>query len=134
MTEAILSNIKAAFEEVCPFEVRFAHSHTPCKKGETFICIAGEDISCEKLQNESGRTRYFVDASVCITAAVPFRAGTVELHRIAAAYILPVMTNLGACITGFSQGSEQDSIAGGVHKVMLKFRLKGVYTVNKEGV
>lgn len=132
MTEAILSNIKTALEEVCPFEVRLAHSNTPCKKGETFIIIAGEEISCEKIQNESCRTRYFADASVRITAAVPFKEETAELHRIAAAYILPVMTNFGACITGFSQGSEQDSIAGGVRKISIKFRVKGVYTVKRE--
>lgn len=125
----ILENIKASLEEVCPFEVRLAHSRCPRNNGKTFIILADEGVSYERLQSESSRIRYSAIAAVSVTAAVPVRAGTGELKRIAAAYILPVMTQLGFGIAGFSQSSEKDDIAQGIHTMEIKFRIKGIYTV-----
>lgn len=129
MNEAILCSIAAAFEEICPFEVRLAHRVKDSFGGRRYIYIEDKGVSCERLQNEPSCTRYFVDAGVSVTAAVPISSDTAELSRIAAAYILPVMTELGFCITGFSQSSIKDDNQRSVHKMELLFRIKGIYTI-----
>lgn len=133
MTEIFLGRIKDALMAVCPFEVRLAHcENTFC--GRNCIYIEENGISCEKIQNESAGTRYSVDACVSVTAAVPVKSEASDLSRIAAAYILPVMTGLGFCITGFSKSGVQDSIARGVHTIKLQFRIKGIYTIPAQEV
>lgn len=128
MTETILSKIKAAFEEICPYQIRILHERFPKTNGEPFIIVNIESINTEKMQAEDTRIRYPVSAVVSVKAVAPFRYGISELRRVAAAYILPVMNNISLGITGFSESSETDNISEGTHTLEIKFRIKGVYT------
>ena len=132
MVDAVLSKIKDALEKTCPFEIRHSHSCFPIPKNKPFIIIDVDNICTNNAQNEGNRKRFPLTADIWIRTYVPFKYGVSELRRIAAAYILPVMSEMECCITGFSEGGKRDKIPEGMHNLDIKFRISGVYTAYKE--
>lgn len=132
MIDAVLNKIKDTFNETCPFEIRFSHSRFSMPKDSPVIIIDIDSIRTDNAQNEGNKKRFPLTADIWIKTYVPFKYGVSELKRIAAAYIMPVMSGLDCCITGFSEGSKRDQIPEGMHNLNIKFRIKGVYTAYRE--
>ncbi len=132
MTEAVLSMVKSEFEKICPFEIRYSHSPLPVPHDRPVIIINADSINTEGVQNEGNKRRFPLTAEISVKAYVPFKYGISELRRIASSYILPVMSGMECCITGFSEGVESGSLPDGMHTLDVKFKIKGVYTVFRE--
>lgn len=128
MIDAVLSRIKESLDKTCPFEVRLSHSGFPVSKDRPVIIIDVDSICTDKVQNEGNKKRFPLTADVTIKTYVPFKSGISELRRITAAYILPAVSNMGCCITGFSESRKNDKIPEGMHNLDIKLKIKGVYT------
>jgi hypothetical protein len=132
MIDAVLNKIKESLDETCPFEIRFSHSYFPIPKNRPVIIIDVDNICTDNAQNEGNRKRFTLTADIWVRTYVPFKYGVSELRRIAAAYILPAMSGMECCITGFSEGNKRDKIPEGMHNLDIKFRIRGVYTAYME--
>lgn len=132
MTNTILSKIESALKEVCPYEIRTAHSCLPKPAYKRFMLIDLCSINTHMVQAEKNKMRYPLTAVVSVKIIVPFKYGVSELRRIACTYVLPVMADMKFSIAGFTENSSIDKISEGVHTLEIKFNIKGVYTVSQK--
>ena len=133
MLIAILQEMRERLQRECPFEVRFAHIQKKIPENEPFVLIGADALSADTSAAEGdGKVHYPVTAIISVTAAVPSQRSTKDLNRIFAAYIFPVMAAAGSSVCGFSQGNITDDRLSGTHMMEVKFRLKGVYTIETE--
>ncbi len=133
MLIAILQEMRTRLQNECPFEVRFAHIQKKIPENEPFVLLGADAVSADTSATEGdGKVHYPVTAVISVTAAVPSDRSTEELNRIFAAYIFPVMAAAGSSVCGFSQGNVTDHRLSDTHMMEVKFRLKGVYTIETE--
>lgn len=133
MMRVYLQELKELIEDVCPYEVRLAHSGRPVPESSPFILLDVRSVTADLSAAANGSSmRYPVTAVISAAVYVPAERPSCEAARILAGFILPVTAGKGSSLCGMSQGCMKDDRGTGCHVLTAEFRIKGVYTIESE--
>ncbi len=133
MLTPYLTNLKALLDSSCPYPVRLAHTFENMPSNTPFIIISPKSASFSYPPVTIGSSvRYPIDGVVTVSIYVPAEFPASEAPRIMLAYVMPVLTGEQVRGMGLSENGTADAGASGYHRLSADFRIKAVFSPEKE--